>query len=143
MDRQPGLTHPPGRHQRDQPGRRQQPHKLVGLDRSTMERRERFRQPNVGRRRHPRWRELGRAELPQPLGLTEILQPVHAEIDHLDVGHQPSRNVGQQHLSAPPGSHQPCGPVHRRPEVVAIPLQRLAGVEPHSDSDLDAARPVH
>ncbi len=91
--------------------------------------------------------QAGYGQLPDPLGLVEVLQPVLAEVAHVEAVGQGvlDERVGdlrQQDLPAVPGGAQPGRPVYPEPDEPAGPRGRLGGVEAHPDADPGAGRPL-
>ncbi len=75
-------------------------------------------------------------QLVEMLGDGEILEPMHPQVEQGGVagetvgGGVPGR-LGDEDLAAVSGGHDPGGPVHHRPEVVAVPDLGVTGVDPH------------
>ena len=75
-------------------------------------------------------REVFRPELEQPLRGAQVLQPMQAEVAHIDAGKVHGR-LRQQHLPAVSGGRDPRRPVHVEPDVALIDSKRLARVQTH------------
>ena len=75
-------------------------------------------------------RERFRPELEEALRRAQVLQAMQAEIAHLGAGEVGGR-LGQQHLTAVPGSRDPRGTVHVKPDVALVGPKRLPRVQAH------------
>ena len=57
------------------------------------------------------------------------------------LAHQFGDGVGHQNLAAMAGGHQASSAVHRGPEVVAVTLMGVAGVNRHANAQSDLSEP--
>jgi hypothetical protein len=74
--------------------------------------------------------------------LVDIAQAVPSEISQLDMtAHQRLGGIRHDDLSPMGHSVEPSDPIQRRPEVVAVALVGLAGVDPHPDRQCHALGP--
>ena len=71
-----------------------------------------------------------RAELKQPLGSAQVLQPVQTEITHLNA-RECDRRLRQQYLPAVTGRHDPRRLVHIQADVLRRRSHRLTRMHPH------------
>ena len=123
-------------------GQRQQPHVLAAEQ--VRDRRELALAADQQRRLHREVRRpaLERAqrreglpepvfdELVEPYRPAEVLQPVLAQVtDGVLVADEVAGGLGEQHLTAVPGSADPCGPRHVEPDVSRLSDPRLTRVE--------------
>ena len=90
---------------------------LLDLAFAPEERRRRDRQVRLVQRLERR--EVFRAELEETLGRTQVLQPVEAEVAHIDAGEVGGR-LGQEHLPTVPGRGDPRSSVHVEPDVALV-----------------------
>ena len=79
----------------------------------------------------PRRRHLEQPLRPRQANQVVLTQRQQTHVVGKPVADQFLGDEGQQHLTAVPGRHHPGRPVDRRTEVVAVPLLRRPGVQPH------------
>ena len=136
-DRETGLAHASHADQGDEPLPLDQPRHRVDLVGTTDERgvAQRQRRPRPG----AEWREasgqLRRNQLPQPFGLAQVPEVVHAQIRQRQVRSAPPeqrrRGLADQDLTAMGGSGDARGPIQRAAPIVGTcPLGRT-GVDTH------------
>ena len=89
-----------------------------------------------------RW-ELVLAELVDPLGSGEILQPVYSQIPHPLRGQKRRRGGREQHLPPVAAGSDPGGPVHVDPDVPLLRQVRGAGVDTDTNSDRTRGETFH
>jgi len=131
------LPVPPVAGQRDQPeaGAPEQRRELGELPLAPEERRRRHGQ--IGGREALQRRELTRAQLVQPLGRGQVLEPVFAEVVQLGVD-QRRRRGRDDHLAAVGRRRDARGPVNIVADVALSGQERRAGV----DTDANRDRPA-
>ena len=83
-------------------------------------------------------------ELEHPQRISEVSQPMHAEIDQRGVlrhrtPHQRFNALGHQHLARVRNRRESRGAVHGRAVVVAVPEFSLAGMQAHADTQRSSA----
>ena len=102
--------------------------------------------PDEGVRRHreirleqrPQARKLPVPELVDPLRLRQVLQAVQAEIDKQQVvtwSREAGGLLGDEHLPAVAGAHQPSRLVHVQTDVALVDDGRLTGVQADANAD--------
>ena len=138
------------------PGERQEPvvgqqcRDLADLSRPSEEGRQPGRQVVRHRVERPDRREVALEildnQLPEPLGLIEILEPMDTEISELGAlgerfPDEGARRVGEEHLAAVPDAGDAAGAVNVESDVPLGAEAGLAGVHAHPDPDLDVVRP--
>jgi hypothetical protein len=139
LDREPGLAAAARPREGDEPSPvTDQGHELVYLLLAANEGARRPRKVRVGDRIE--WREALGAELQDPRGTIDVLEPMFAEVGErvgVECGGD-ARRVREEHLAAVAGGADPCAEVHI---VADIPLGRAvrrAGMDP--DTNVDLAR---
>ena len=70
------------------------------------------------------------AELEDPLGRAQVLQPVQTEVAHVRAG-EVRRRLRQEHLPAVPGGRDPRRPMHVEPDIAFVDQERLPRMQPH------------
>jgi hypothetical protein len=90
--------------------------------------------------------EVGVDQLHQPLGTTQVLEAMYAQVAEPGpvrklIGGQLDRGRRQQHLAAVADRHDPRRAVDDRAEVVVGPCRRLPGVQPHPHPERSGGAP--
>ena len=138
---QAGLAHPAHPRQRHQPlllhQSRQGGDVIAAADQLSAHRRQ------VGRHHidRPQRREHPTTHLEDLLGCAQVPQPVLAQTPQPGLVGQPRGHLRAHRLAAMRHRHQPGRPVHRRTEIVPVPLLDLPGVQPHPHPQRRPDRP--
>ena len=81
-------------------------------------------------------------QLVEPLWPREVLQPVVAQVTHLEaLVEQHARRLRHEHLAAVARGHHACGLMDVQPDVPPFDQPGLARMQPHSHADLRVAGP--
>ena len=80
-------------------------------------------------------RKVGVAELPDPLGRGQVLEPVIAEVVQAVGAGELTRRLRDEHLASVPDRRDPSRAVDVEPGVALLGHDRLAGVDAHPHPD--------
>ncbi len=150
LQREPRLPRSPRTGERDDAARPRERHEVAKRPLPADEGREGFREAGCGRVQGSRRGELVRKvrdeQLEQAFGTWEVLQVMLPEVAEPDVLaeralRECARRVRHEHLAAVGGAHDPRGPVHVDPHVVAARDRHLAGVHTHPHLQGDVVGP--